>query len=79
MDTFGAIDARRAVKHDDPDHTMTEEEVRRLLDAAVQSPTSFNIQHWRLVVVRDPDLRRRIRAAGNDQAPMEVVVTDRFA
>ena len=70
MDTFDAIYARRAVKHFDPSHEMSDDEVRRLLEAAIQSPTSFNIQHWRFVVVRDADLRAKIRAAGNDQAQM---------
>ena len=68
MDTFEAIYARRAVKQFDPSHALTDDEIRRLLDAAIQAPTSFNIQHWRFVVVRDPELRRAIRAVGNDQA-----------
>ncbi|MHC5210461.1 MAG: nitroreductase family protein [Planctomycetota bacterium] len=70
MDVFDAIRTRRAVKHFDADHRMTDDEVNRLLEAALQSPTSFNIQHWRFVVVRDPELRRQIRAVGNDQAQM---------
>jgi nitroreductase len=70
VDTFDAIYARRAVKHFDPDHEMTQAEVDRLLEAAIQSPTSFNIQHWRFVLVRDPELRKQIRANGNDQAQM---------
>jgi nitroreductase len=50
---------------------LTEEEERKLFEATIQSPTSFNIQHWRFVVVRDPDLRRKIRTEfGNDQAQM---------
>ena len=68
MDAIEAIYSRRAVKHYDPDHVMPEDDLRKLLEAAVQSPTSFNIQHWRFVVVRDKELRRQIRAAGNDQA-----------
>ncbi len=68
MDAIEAIYSRRAVKHYDPDHAMPEEDLRKLLEAAVQSPTSFNIQHWRFVVVRDKELRRQIREAGNDQA-----------
>jgi len=68
MDTIDAIYARRAVKHFEPGHAMPEADLRKLLEAAVQSPTSFNIQHWRFVVVRDPALRREIRALGNDQA-----------
>jgi len=70
MDVFEAIYARRAVKHFDPEHRLTDEERRKLLEAAIQSPTSFNIQHWRFVVVSDPELRRQIRAVGNDQAQM---------
>ncbi len=68
MDTFEAIYGRRAVKHYDPEHVMGEDEIRTLMEAAVQSPTSFNIQNWRFVLVRDPALRQSIRAAANDQA-----------
>ena len=71
MDTFDAIYKRRAIKHFDPDHRLTQEEETKLLEAAIQSPTSFNIQHWRFVVVRDAELRGRIRKEfGNDQAQM---------
>jgi nitroreductase len=70
VDTFDAIYGRRAVKHFDPDHKIGDADVEKLLDAALQSPTSFNIQHWRFVVVRDPELRKEIRAVGNDQAQM---------
>jgi nitroreductase len=70
MDTFEAIYGRRAVKHYDPDHEMPEAELKKLLEAAIQAPTSFNIQHWRFVVVRDQALRQEIRALGNDQAQM---------
>ena len=71
MDTFDAIYDRRAVKHYDPEHRLTAEEERKLFEATIQAPTSFNIQHWRFVVVRDPDLRQKIRTEfGNDQAQM---------
>lgn len=71
MDTFDAIYQRRAIKHFDPEHQLTNEEENKLLEAAIQAPTSFNIQHWRFVIVRDPALRQRIRTEfGNDQAQM---------
>ena len=70
MDTFESIYARRAVKHFDPEHRLTEEETTKLLEAAIQSPTSFNIQHWRFVLLEDPELRRKVREVGNDQAQM---------
>lgn len=68
MDVIDAIYERRAVKHFDPAHKMNDDEVARLLEAAVQSPTSFNIQHWRFVLVDEPALRQQIRELGNDQA-----------
>ncbi len=70
MDTFDAIYGRRAVKHFDPEHRLPDDEVTRLLEAAIQSPTSFNIQHWRFVVIDDPELRKQVREHGNDQAQM---------
>lgn len=62
MDVFTAIETRRAIKQFDPDHRMSEDDINRLLSLAVLSPTAFNIQHWRFVIVRDPSLREQIRA-----------------
>jgi nitroreductase len=71
MNTIDAIYARRAIKAYDPDHTLTPEEETKLLEATIQAPTSFNIQHWRFVILRDPELRAKIRTEfGNDQAQM---------
>ena len=71
MDVIDAIYNRRAVKHFDADHKMTAEEEKKLFEAVIQAPTSFNIQHWRFVVLRDPELRAKIRKEfGNDQAQM---------
>ena len=68
MDTFDAIYQRRAVKHYDAQHELTEDEIQKLMEAAVQAPTSFNIQNWRFVLVRDKALRVKIRGAAWDQA-----------
>ena len=68
MNTLDAINARRAIKHYDPAHRMTEEEIKTLLTAALQAPTAFNIQHWRFVTVIDPEVRKQIRAVAWDQA-----------
>lgn len=71
MKTLDAIYNRRAIKAFDPDHRLTDDEERQLLEATIQAPTSFNIQHWRLVILRDPELRAKIRTEhGNDQSQM---------
>ena len=61
MDTVEAIYARRSVKHFDSNHALTAAEEQKLLQAAIQAPTSFNVQHWRFVVLRDRALRQKIR------------------
>jgi len=70
METFRAIYGRRSHKQFDPEHRFTAAEETKLFEAAIQSPTSFNIQHWRFVHVKDPEKRKQIRANGNDQAQM---------
>jgi nitroreductase len=68
MDTLTAIRERRSVKHYDPNHTMPEAEINALLEMALLSPTSFNIQNWRFVVVTDQEKKEAIRAAAWNQA-----------
>ena len=71
MQVTEAIQARRAIKHFDPEHKLTAAEETELLETTILAPTSFNIQHWRFVILRDPELRAKIRRDfGNDQAQM---------
>jgi nitroreductase len=42
---------------------MSDQEIDQLLSLAILSPTAFNIQNWRFVVVKDPELRKQIREA----------------
>lgn len=68
MDTFDAIYGRRSIKHYHPDHELTDDEINKLMEAALQSPTSFNIQHWRFVLVRDKEVREQLKQAAYHQA-----------
>ncbi|MEO1766352.1 nitroreductase family protein [Thiobacter aerophilum] len=67
MDVRTAIEMRRSIKGFDPQHRMTEEEIETLMGLTILSPTAFNIQHWRFVLVRDPVLRTEIRKLAWDQ------------
>lgn len=68
MNVIDAIQQRRAIKAFDPHHQMSEAEIEQLMALAMLSPTAFNIQNWRFVLVRDPELRKQIRAVSWDQA-----------
>ena len=45
IDTLDAIMQQRSAKAFDPTHRFTAAEETKLLEAAVQSPTSFNMQN----------------------------------
>ena len=68
MDTFDAVRERRSVKHYDPNHKLSDEDIEKLMSLAILSPTSFNIQNWRFVIVKDPEIRKKVRSASWDQA-----------
>ena len=68
MNTFEAINQRRAVKQFDPNHQMSKAEIDQLFSLAILSPTAFNIQNWRFVLVQNPELRRSIRSVSWNQS-----------
>ncbi len=68
MDTFDAVEQRRSIKHFDKNHKLSESEIEKLLSLAILSPTSYNIQNWRFVLVKDSETRKKIRSAAWDQA-----------
>jgi nitroreductase len=68
MNVAAAVEQRRAIKAYDPNHRMSEVEIETLMSLAMRSPTAWNIQNWRFVLVRDPELRKQVRAAAWDQA-----------
>ena len=68
MQTEEAIIGRRSIKHYDPNYQMSDDEIQNLLSLVLHSPTAFNIQNWRFVIVSDPKLRKQIREVAWDQA-----------
>ena len=68
MEVTKAVETRRAIKAYDPNHRMSEKEIEKLMSLAMLSPTAWNIQNWRFVLVRNPELRKQVRAAAWDQS-----------
>ena len=71
MHVTEAIKTRRSIKAFDTSHKMTQAEIDGLMSLAMLSPTAFNIQNWRFVVVTDAALRKQIRTVSWDQAQVE--------
>ena len=71
MNVTEAIVKRRSIKAFDAQHKMSEQEIAKLMSLTMLSPTAFNIQNWRFIVVTDPVLRQQIRAVSWNQAQVE--------
>ncbi|MBE9223775.1 nitroreductase family protein [Cyanobacterium stanieri LEGE 03274] len=68
MDTLTAIRERRSIKKYDPNHKMTDSEINTLMEQALLSPTSFNMQNWRFVVVKDQEIKDKLKAVSFNQS-----------
>ena len=67
MDTPDAISQRRSVKSFDKNYKMTKSEIDKLLELAVLSPTSYNIQNWRFVTVTDQAIKDKLSELSHGQ------------
>jgi len=62
------IESRRTRRDFDPDHSMSDSDLNYIINAARSTPTSFNIQNWRFVAIRDRGLKEKIKRSAWDQA-----------
>ena len=65
------IRKRVSVESFEPDRVLEEEEIRALIQDAIEAPSSFNIQHWRFVAVRDPIDKAKLKEAAFGQQQVE--------
>ena len=78
MDIFEAIRDRRSIRaYKGKD--VSDEDVKRLIEAARMAPSAGNIQSWEFVIVRKADLKHRLSAAALNEtfiqeAPVAIVV-----
>ena len=78
MDVFECIKGRRSIRAFKPD-PVNEEDLKKILDAAIHAPSAGNLQSWEFIVVRDKERKRQLaRAALNQtfivEAPVVIVV-----
>ncbi len=71
MLTLNAIQERRSIKHFNPEHTMDASVIKTLMDHTLLSPTSFNMQNWRFVLITDKAQKARLKEASFGQAQVE--------
>ena len=64
------IRERRATPHFEST-PIPEADLKQILGAALEAPSGYNLQPWRFVVVRDADMRKKLREAAMGQPRVE--------
>ncbi len=62
---------RRSVREYEPGVEINDAELKAIFDTVILSPSSFNVQHWRFVVVRDAARKTALRGLSFGQAQVE--------
>ncbi|MCK1984592.1 MULTISPECIES: nitroreductase family protein [Peribacillus] len=66
-DFITVANERRSVRQYDAEYVMTEEEIREILEIAIQAPSSSNLQPWRFLVIQDKQTQQELLPIANNQ------------
>ena len=72
MEFKEVIDTRRSLRDFDNSVEINDTDLNYIIDAARKTPTSFNIQNWRFVAIRDRGIKEKIKRAAWDQAQVGI-------
>jgi nitroreductase len=76
MDFIDVINNRRAINFFDSDKDVPDETLKAMIETAARAPSSFNLQPWSLIVLRDYEEKMRLqRLAWNQPKISEAPVT----
>jgi nitroreductase len=85
MDIEKALKSRRSINFFDQNHTISDEEINSILELANYTPSSMNLQPWKIIVVKSFDIKNKLREACFNQSKVSeascnfVVVADPHA
>jgi nitroreductase len=71
MDIIQAIKERRSINFFDPDREIPDGKLKELLETANLAPSSFNLQPWKVVVVKDKERKKVLRQCAFNQPKAE--------
>ncbi|MGB5991095.1 MAG: nitroreductase family protein [Desulfobacterales bacterium] len=79
MDFYDVITKRRAVNFFDPDKDVPDEILKQIIETAAKAPSSFNLQPWSLIILRDLEEKKRLQELAWNQpkvseAPITLIV-----
>jgi nitroreductase len=67
MDFKDVVEKRRAVNFFDPEKPVSDELIKELVEMASKVPSSFNLQPWSILILKDNDEKMKLRKLAWDQ------------
>jgi nitroreductase len=71
MDVIQTIKERRSINFFEQGKEIPDDKLRKLLEISNLSPSSFNLQPWKVVVVNDPERKKTLRQCAFNQPKVE--------
>jgi putative NAD(P)H nitroreductase len=71
MNIIDALKGRRSINFFDTSYDVQDKTIDELLSLANLSPSSFNLQPWRVIVVKDKEKKKALRKCAFDQPKAE--------
>jgi len=71
MELIQGMEERRSINFFETGRELSDDQLRELLGIANLSPSSFNLQPWKVVVVKDPDRKKVLRQCAMNQPKVE--------
>ncbi|EHM10529.1 nitroreductase [Thermanaerovibrio velox DSM 12556] len=71
MEVSEALRQRRSINFFDPNREIPEGVLEAVLEEANLAPSSFNLQPWEVILVKDKDNKRRLRECAFNQPKVE--------
>ena len=70
---------RRSINFFDPEKEIPQEMIKKMVELAGNTPSSFNLQPWNLIILQDRDQKEKLKALAWDQpkvveAPVTMIV-----
>ncbi len=65
------VQDRRSIKSYETEVSVSDEELTSLFESVALSPSSYNLQHWNFIAVRNAETKQKMRAAAWGQPQVE--------
>ncbi|MDW2887005.1 nitroreductase family protein [Exiguobacterium artemiae] len=66
-ETLSLLTERRSVRHYDETFTLSQEEVKELIELTTAAPSAWNLQHWHFLVFHSEDAKKQLAPIAYNQ------------